>query len=529
MIVENAANAERPAVGWTADLATTVELVRTLHDLDGCWTRADVERLVEARPDWKIRRIFPDLLVVGLQAHLRWPLGAELYLGATAPKSDRYHRARVRLLDFRLPTPEEERRTALRTLSEALRAIGAPTAVPTAADGFGLRWQPAGRTMLLQANDRGAWVALQPRVTEVEHVSPELPAVVAAFVPALHDAPGGHCPVEAVERIAAEHPRWRVDFGQGYADIRTADPAFVPSFASRTSFARPGPEGTYDVLDLHRFDDLPLTLEHRREVFGEIYRAVRAVLGEPTLFGGGPDGPDVRWREAGEEGRLLRLLCEGRRIRLETEAAAPFEEDERLAFAYGGPYGGSDGPSDFPLLRYSWQLHLAYEAPGGTADVLPGGRLALSLPHLREGLECLLAAWIEQLPVQRPGEKATFSIAAPQISGGLSFAYSTDKGVLLRVGPRPGEPAEVTAAMTADGWQPSGKRFKAEFRTPTRATAAEVATLITTELAARGISGDSGYGLGPGRITARRPSLGQSHQLAGHGFFRATGLGLETS
>ncbi|MER7705845.1 hypothetical protein ABTX81_23495 [Kitasatospora sp. NPDC097605] len=517
------------AVTWTADLPTTVELVRTLHDLDGCWTRADVERLVEARPDWRIRRIFQDLLVVGLQAHLSWPLGAELFLGATEPESDRYRRAWVPLLDFRLPTPERERRAALRTLSEALRGIGAPTAVPTAADGFGLRWRSAGRTMLLQANDRRAWIALQPHVVEVEHISPDLPAVIAAFAPALHDAPGGHCPVEVVERIAAENPWWPVDFGDGYADISIADPMFKPSFATRTSFVRPGPEGTYDVLDLHRFDELTMTLEHRRAVFGEIYRAVCAVLGEPTLFGGGPDGPDVRWREAGEDGRLLRLLCEGRRIRLETEPAAEFEEGERISFEYGGPSAGDGGPSDFPLLRYSWQLHLAHQAPGGTADVLPGGRLALTLPHLREGLECLLAAWIEQLPVQRPGEKVTFSIAAPQIGGGLSFAYSTGKGVLLRVGPRPGEPTEVAAAMTADGWQPSGNRYKAEFKNPTRATAGAVAALITTELAARGINGDSGFGLGPGRVTARRLTLGLSQQRAAHGFFRATGLGLETS
>ncbi|MFE7559395.1 hypothetical protein [Kitasatospora sp. NPDC057500] len=520
-------NAEN-AVTWVADLPTTVELVRTLHDLDGCWTRADVERLVEARPGWRIRRDLQDVLVVGLQADLRWPLGAELFLGATAPKADRYRRAWVPLLDFRLPTPEQERRTALRTLSEALRGIGSPTAVPTAADGFGLRWQSAGRTMLLQANDRRAWIALQPHVVEVRHARPDLPAVVAAFVPALHDAPGGFLPVGTVRRIAAEHPGLRVGFGDGYADIRTGDPVFAPSFATRVSFVRPGPEGTYDVLDLHRFDELPLTPEHRREVFGEVFRAVCAVLGEPTLFGGGPDGPDVRWREAGENGRVLRLLCEGRRIRLETEPAAELEEGERIAFEYGGP-AGSDGPSDFPMLRYSWQLHLAHQAPGGTADVLPGGRLALTLPHLREGLECLLAAWIEQLPVQRPGEKVTFAIAAPQISGGLSVAYSTGKGVLLRVGPRPGEPAEVAAAMTADGWQPSGNRFKAEFRTPTRATAGEVAALITAELAARGISGDSGFGLGPGRVTARRLALGASRQLAGHGFFRVTGLGLETS
>ncbi len=527
--MNDAVNTDTPAVTWTADLPTTVELVRTLHDLDDCWTRADVERLVDARSDWKIRRVFTDILVVGLQAELSWPAGAELFLGATEPKADTFRRAWVPLLQFRLPTPEEERRTALRTLSEALRAVGAPTTVPTAADGFGLRWQSAGRTMLLQANDRRAWIAIQPHVREVRHVSPELPAVVAALVPLLHDAPDGFLPAEEVRRAVAELPGATAAFGDGYVDISTADPLCVPSFALRASVLRKAREGSYDVLDLHRFELGPSTLEHRRAVFGEIYRAVCAVLGEPTMFGGGPDGPDVRWREAGADGRLLRLLCGGRRVRLETEPAAAFEQDEHNIFEWGGPAGGPDGPSDFPRLPYSWQLHMPVQAPGGTADVLPGGRLALSLPHLREGLECLLAAWIEQLPVQRPGEKAMFTIAAPQISGGLSVTYSAVKGVLLRVGPRPGDLDEVAAAMTADGWQPSGRRFKAEYKVPTEETAREVAALITTELAARGINGDSGFGLGPGHITARRPGIGLSPQLADHGFLRVTGLGLETS
>ncbi|MEV6977505.1 hypothetical protein [Kitasatospora sp. NPDC093806] len=512
-------------VGWTADLPTTVQLVRTLHDLDPCWTRADVERLVADRPDWKIRREFADILVVGLQAALRWPAGAELFLGTTEPKAATYRRAWLPLLDFRHVASAEERRAALRTLAEALRGVGAPTAVPTAADGFGLRWRSAERTMLLQANDRRAWIAVQPHVrpVDVAHVSPELPAVVAAFVPALHDAPGGRCPVEEVERIAGGQSGVTVEFGLHWAEIRTADERFQPSFAWSG-----GPGRTYDVLDLHRFSEEPPTLERRRAVFGEIHRAVCAVLGEPTLFGGGPHGPDVRWREAGEDGRLLRLRADRRRVWLETAPAAEVEEEERGTFEYGGPAGGPDGPSDFPRLPYSWLLHLPYEAPGDTATYLPGGRLALNLPHLREGLEHLLVAWIEQLPVQRPGEKVTFSIATPLISGGLSFAYDQAKGILLRVGPRPGEPAEVAAAMAADGWQPSGKRWKAEFKNPTEATAARVAGLITTELAARGISGDSGFGLGPGRVTARRLGLGTPTHGA-HGFFLATGLGLETS
>ncbi|WP_327674767.1 hypothetical protein [Kitasatospora sp. NBC_00458] len=541
------------AVTWTADLPTTVRLVRTLHDLGPCWTRTDVERLVADRPDWKIRREFADLLVVGLQAELRWPLGAELYLGTTVPKATTYRRARLQLLEFRLPVPEEERRTALRTLAEALRGIGSPTAVPTAADGFGLRWRSAERTMLFQANDRRAWIAVQPLVRDAEHISPELPAVIAAFAPALHDSPGGRLTRADIERAAADEravtegsvteqvgaaeqavteravtegsvtgqPRWSVEFVEARAEIHTPDPDCTPRFIR---FG--GPADTFRLLQLHRFEEEP-ALERRRAVFGEIHRAVCGVLGEPTLFGGGPDGPDVRWREAGDDPRLLRLRADRRSVWLETAPAEEVEEEEYGTFEHGGPIEGPDGPSGFPRLPYSWQLHV-FGAPGDLAGYLPGGRLALSLPHLREGLESLLAAWIEQLPVQRPGEKVTFTLASPLISGGIAFTYDTVKGILLRVGPRPGEATETAAAMAADGWQASGSRFKAQYKVPTEATAGEVATLITTELAARGITGGSALGLGQGRLTARRVGIGTPTHGA-QGFFRVTGLGLETS
>ncbi|MFF3329487.1 hypothetical protein ACFYWX_07970 [Streptomyces sp. NPDC002888] len=460
------------SVTWTTDLASAVRHVRTLHELDWQWTRTHVESLVDAHADWKIRREFADLLVVGLEPSrgVGGSLGPELHLDKREPKASDFVRAKLRLLEFRLPTPAEERERALGELSAALAEIGSPTPVPAAADGHGLRWQSKEWTMLLHSNDRWAWIALQPvlQPSQARHTGPETAELITASVPPLYDAPA--------------------------------------------------PDAT-DHLRLYAFEEAP-SLDRRRDVFGEVYSAVRGVIGEPTIYGGGPTGPDVRWRTAGEDARLLRLRADRRSVWIETSPAAEVEDEELATFEHGGPTGGPDGPSDFPLLPYSWQLVLY--GPGDTATYLPGGRLALNLPHLREALETLLRAWIEQLPVQRPGEKVTFSIAGTLISGGLSFTYDTVKGVLLRIGSRAGDPEEVAAAMTAAGWQPAGRRWKAEYKQPTEETASEVATLITTELAARAVTSPH-HG-----TTARRPGLGTGSH-GPHGFFRATGLGLESS
>ncbi|MGW3045998.1 hypothetical protein ACWC9T_39725 [Kitasatospora sp. NPDC001159] len=317
--------------------------------------------------------------------------------------------------------------------------------------------------MLLQSNDRWAWVALHVGVGSAQHVGAEVLERVGELVPPLWDG---------------------------------------------------GERGRR--LTLHRFAEPP-ALEQRRDVFADVYQAVCGVLGDPTLYGGGPNGPDVRWRGSGEDALLLRLRADQREVWVETASADAVEEKELDYFRWGGP--SSDGSSDFPLLPYSWQLHLY--GPGDLATYLPGGRLAGNLAHLRESLELLLAAWIEQLPVQRPGEKVTFSIASRRISGGISFTYDTVKGFSLRVGSRADDPAEVAAAMAADGWQASGKRWKAEFPDPTAQTATDVAALVVTELAARGLTGEHG------EVTARRVGLGL--QGRAQGFFRATGLGLETS
>ncbi|MER6994581.1 hypothetical protein [Streptomyces sp. NPDC000410] len=504
------------SVTWPTDLSSAVRLAQTLHDIEWGWNRPDIERLVDAHPDWKIRREFADCLVAGLEPSRGYgsPFGPELFLDALEPKSKHYVRARLPLLEFHLPTPGDERGRALEQLSRALESIGAPTRVPACADGFGLRWQSGERTMLLQSNERRAWISVQPVVRRAEHIGPELLAVIAALVPLLHDRADGCCDRTDVEQRVAELPGWSVDFADTHAHARvsTADPD------CQVSFLGMGGRGhTYDHLGLYRFEQDP-GLERRREVFGEVYRAIRGVIGEPTLYGGGPDGPDVRWRNAGKDARVLRLRADSLRVWVETCPADELEEEELTTFEHGGPSGGPDGPSDFPRLPYTWQLVL--HGPGDTATYLPGGRLALTMPHLQEALETLLKVWIEQLPVQRPGEKVTFTIASRGISGGMSFTYDTVKGILLRVGSRDGDPAAAAAAMSAVGWQPSGRRWKAEFKNPTERTATEVATLVVTELAARGVTE-------PYReITAKRVGIGTPTHGA-HGFFRATGLGIE--
>jgi hypothetical protein len=459
------------SVIWRADRASAVRLVQTLHDLEWGWTRADIERLVDEHPDWKVHREFADLLVVGLERSGGFgsPQVPELFLDTFVPKGPHYQRARLPLLEFRLPIPPDERGEALRELSQALEGVGTPTAAPASADGFGLRWQSEARTMLLQSNDRRAWISVQPLMRQAGHLSPDTLHLIADRLPTLHDQVG-----DAVAN---------------------------------------------DLLQLYRFEQEP-TMEHRREVFGEVFRGVCGVIGEPTLYGGGPSGPDVRWRNSGADARVLRLRADTRHVWVETGPAAKLEDEEGSTFASGGPSGGPDGQSDFPLLPYTWQLLLV--GPGDTATYLPGGRLALTLPHLKESLEILLRVWIEQLPVQRPGEKATFRIASRHISGGLSFAYQTDKGILLRVGGREGDPVAVAEAMRADGWQASGSRWKAEFKQPTERTAAEVAALVNAELVARGIT-DPYL-----ELTAKGIGIGTPSHGA-HGFVRVTGLGIKSA
>lgn len=230
---------------------------------------------------------------------------------------------------------------------------------------------------------------------------------------------------------------------------------------------------------------------------------------------------DPRWRaertgcplaERGPRARVLRLRADDRHIWIETGRAEELEHEELTTFEHGG-FGGPSGASDFPYLPYTWQLVLL--GPGDTADYLPGGRLASTLPHLQEALETLVKVWIEQLPVQQPGKKATFTIASSGIKGGLTFAYDTGKGILLRIGSRTGDPIDVAAAMSTLGWTPSGTRWKAEFKNPTENTADEVATLIVGELAARGLTD-------PLDLVAKRIAIGP------HGFLRTTGLGISS-
>ncbi|MGW3045997.1 hypothetical protein ACWC9T_39720 [Kitasatospora sp. NPDC001159] len=123
-----------PAVTWVSDLATAVELVRTLHDLPWAADRSAVERLVAERPGWKIRREFGDLLVVGL-----FPTGGtELYFESTAPEQPHYRRIRLmRLLDFAPTATPHQRQAALRRRADGGAAGGGGLRVAVAVGGAG--------------------------------------------------------------------------------------------------------------------------------------------------------------------------------------------------------------------------------------------------------------------------------------------------------------------------------------------------------------------------------------------------------
>ncbi|GGU38247.1 hypothetical protein GCM10010289_69050 [Streptomyces violascens] len=355
-------------VGWVTSRASTLRHAQILHDTNGCWTRDAVERLVDGHPDWKIRREFADLLVVGLEpTELHASLGPELFFDARIPKSPYFGRARLPLIEFGFQATPAERAAALQELAEILSGIGRPTPVPAAADGFGLRWQSEERTMLLQSNQRRAWVSIQPVEHQAQHLPLDFPPVIAALVPLLHDDATGMCDRSAIEQCITKTPTWSAEFdeAQARALVRTADRDGEVVFLGPA-----GQRDNYNRLHLYRFTDGP-DLERRRFIFGEIFRAVCGAIGEPTLLGGGPNGPDVRWRNSGTDARVLRLRADLRHVWIETSPAEQLEDQELSTFEHGGPAAGLGGPSDFPLLPYNWQLVLS--GPGDTAEYLPGG------------------------------------------------------------------------------------------------------------------------------------------------------------
>ncbi|GAA2225526.1 hypothetical protein GCM10010232_08400 [Streptomyces amakusaensis] len=225
------------------------------------------------------------------------------------------------------------------------------------------------------------------------------------------------------------------------------------------------------------------SLRERRESFREVYGAIVARIGEPTLYGGSAHGPNVRWRDAR---RIVLLSGDCHRARLSVHDTEGMEADELRTFAWGGAWA-ADEPHDFDLLPYIWQLDRS--GPGERPTEHTGGRTASSLEHFASALELMLGAWIEQLPVQVGGDWAGFSLTSDADRGRrIQLSYALADGLHVSVDDRDGEDTpERDRLMRSRGWHSRDRGWwQAEFPDPDRPEAAEAARLAIAELRARG-------------------------------------------
>jgi hypothetical protein len=225
------------------------------------------------------------------------------------------------------------------------------------------------------------------------------------------------------------------------------------------------------------------SLRERREAFRVVYGAIVARIGEPTLYGGSAEGPNVRWRD----GRRLVLLAGNRsRAQLSVHDTDTLEQEERRIFDWGGAWS-ADEPHDFDFLPYTWQLDRS--GPGERPTEGPGGRQASCLEHFESALELLLTAWVEQLPVQVGDDWASFSVTSGADRGRqLLISYGLEDGLHVSVDDRDGEDSpERARLMLSRGWKSRDRGWwQTDFPDPERGEVAAVARLAVTELRARG-------------------------------------------
>ncbi|MEU0371626.1 hypothetical protein ABZ070_15445 [Streptomyces sp. NPDC006283] len=221
----------------------------------------------------------------------------------------------------------------------------------------------------------------------------------------------------------------------------------------------------------------------RRAALQVVYDAIVARIGEPTLYGGSSEGPSVRWRD----GRRVVLLAGDRQqVGLSVHDTAALESEEHRAFEWGGAWSGGE-PHDVAALPYIWQLDRS--GPGERPISRPSGRLAAGLAQFQYGLELLLAAWVEQLPVQVGSDWASFCLTSAADRGRqLLVSYSLEDGLHASIDDRDGEDSEGRAqVMLARGWQSRDRGWwQTDVTYPERACATALAALVVTELRARG-------------------------------------------
>ncbi|MFI6289263.1 hypothetical protein ACIBCM_31725 [Streptomyces sp. NPDC051018] len=225
------------------------------------------------------------------------------------------------------------------------------------------------------------------------------------------------------------------------------------------------------------------SLRERRDAFHGVYAAIVARVGEPTIYGGSASGPNVRWRDAG---RTVLLHGTAHWALLSVHDTDELERAEHRSFAWTGGWSAAE-PHDFDLLPYLWQLDRG--GPGERPAERTGGRMASCLEHFESALELMLAAWVEQLPVQVGRDWAGFSLTSTADRGRqLQVSYALGDGLHVSVDDRDGgDSSEHARMMHSRGWHSRDRGWwQAEFPEPERAETTEAARLAMAELRARG-------------------------------------------
>ncbi|MFD5766467.1 hypothetical protein ACFWIN_11680 [Streptomyces sp. NPDC127049] len=224
----------------------------------------------------------------------------------------------------------------------------------------------------------------------------------------------------------------------------------------------------------------------RREALRPVYEALVAELGEPTLYGGSAAGPSARWHT----GAHVVLLAGGPQgATLSVHTASDLHGREYSTVESGSVGWRAEGPHGFDALPYLWLLHRGPER-GWPAFRWDGHHTAASWEHLESSLELLLDSWMEQLPVQAPGEWASFVVGcARDWPRHLRVGYSQDPGRLsLMVDHRTtaGGPG-LEETMRERGWQVcDGGWWRAEFPDEDPSAARSAARLLVADVRARG-------------------------------------------
>lgn len=224
----------------------------------------------------------------------------------------------------------------------------------------------------------------------------------------------------------------------------------------------------------------------RREAVRPVYAAVVAEIGEPTLYGGSAAGPSVRWHT----GSHVVLLAGGPQgATMSVHTASDLHGREYSVVESGSVGWRAEQPHGFDALPYLWLLHRGPER-SWPAFRWDGHHTAASWEHLGSSLELLLDSWMEQLPVQVPGDWASFVVGcARDWPRHLRVGYSQDRGRLsLMVDHRTTADAPgLEEAMRERGWQVcEGGWWRAEFADEDPAAARSAARLLVADVRGRG-------------------------------------------